>query len=277
MDSVLRRFVILGTPLVLGALLITHPVLIARHVIPTGGFSQLLPQADWWLTVHMLYLPLFCLIGLAAFLLLDGVRGVAATISRVALAVFVIFYPAFDAVFGIGAGILGHYAAGASADQQAILSKVFDTFLLSPVTNLIALLGEVGWEVAMLTAVLAFARPSRSRLLFTFLVLAAMVFGVWSLLTGFVALRPLWIWWVAIVVVSILLSLAARPHLLVGLLALAAFLFGTSHAPPIGPLGMACFFLAALQYELLQRKRASDESVTQVDTAGAVGVSRVSQ
>jgi len=209
MDSVLRRFIILGTPLVLGALLITHPVLIARHVIPTGGFSQLLPQADWWLTVHMLYLPLFCLIGLAAFLLLDGVRGVAATISRVALAVFVIFYPAFDAVFGIGAGILGHYAAGASADQQAILSKVFDTFLLSPVTNLIALLGEVGWEVAMLTAVLAFARPSRSRLLFTFLVLAAMVFGVWSLLTGFVALRPLWIWWVAIVVVSILLSLAA--------------------------------------------------------------------
>ena len=54
----LRRLVLLGTPLVLEILEIWHP-------IPSGTestFEVIVNNADWWLTLHILQLPLFGLI-----------------------------------------------------------------------------------------------------------------------------------------------------------------------------------------------------------------------
>jgi uncharacterized membrane protein YfcA len=66
----LRRLVLLGTPLVLEILEIWHP-------IPSGTestFEVIVNNADWWLTLHILQLPLFGLfIGLISSLL--GVAG----------------------------------------------------------------------------------------------------------------------------------------------------------------------------------------------------------
>ncbi len=138
MNPVLRRFVVLGTPLILGVLLTTHPVFSG----PTGIFRGILSRPDWWLTIHVLLLPLFYLIALAAYLLIDGVQGVAATISKVALGVFVIFYPAFDVLIGIGTGTLVYYAAGSPSSQQAVIEKAIIAFLYSPIANLFVLLGS---------------------------------------------------------------------------------------------------------------------------------------
>jgi hypothetical protein len=107
---------------------------------------------------------LFCLIALAAYLLIDGVHGAVATISRVALAIFVIFYPAFDVLIGIGTGILVRYAAGFPPSQQAVVEKAIDAFLYSPIANLLVLLGSFGWQVGLLTAAIALSHPGKSRI-----------------------------------------------------------------------------------------------------------------
>jgi hypothetical protein len=263
MNLALRRLIMFGAPLVLGVLLITHPVVVSQFTPRTLAIYGLLPVADWWLTIHVLLLPLFFFIALAAFLLTQGVHGAAATISRVALGVFAICYPAFDTLIGISIGTLVRFAVGLAANQQSVVEQALDTFLHSPVAALFALLGELGWFVGILAAVLALSSRATSRLLVTILVFIAALFEAWSLLGELVAYLPLWMWWVGTIAISILLGLALRPHLMAGLLTMAAFLLSNSHIPPFGPLAMACFFLAVLQYEILRSKSASVESVAQ--------------
>src|SRR5436189_6355911 len=96
MNPIVRRVIILGTPFALGILDIFHPTL------STGVFAGISDSLDWWITLHILQLPLFCLLALSVYLLLDGVEGALAILSRVALGICVIFYPALDAILGIG-------------------------------------------------------------------------------------------------------------------------------------------------------------------------------
>ena len=66
--TLLRRLVLLGTPLVLGILEIWHPT-------PSGTestFDVIVDNADWWFTLHVLQLPLFGLMALAVYLLVDA-------------------------------------------------------------------------------------------------------------------------------------------------------------------------------------------------------------
>ena len=84
----LRQLVMLLTPLILGILEIWHPV----GVPGKSAFESILPKADWWVTLHILQLPLFGLMALAVFLMVKNLEGWAATISRIGIAFFVIFY-----------------------------------------------------------------------------------------------------------------------------------------------------------------------------------------
>lgn len=263
MNLALRRLIMFGAPLVLGVLLMTHPVVVSQFTPRTLAFYGLLPVANWWLTIHVLLLPLFYLIALATFLLTQGVHGAAATVSRVALAVFAICYPAFDTLIGISTGTLVQFALGLAANQQSVVEQALDAFLHSPVAALFALLGELGWFVGILAAVLALSSRATSRLIITFLVSIAALFEAWSLLGELLVYLPLWMWWGGTISISVLLGLVLRPHLMAGLLTMAAFLLSNSHIPPFGPLAMACFFLAALQYEILRSKSASAEQVVQ--------------
>lgn len=242
-----RRLVVLGSPLVLVVVLSTHPVLPQNASV----FRGILPRVDWWLTLHLLQLPLFGLLALAVYLLTKDVHGIASSISRVALACFVIFYLPFDSLLGISTGILVRYGAGLPSAQQAILEKALDTFVQNPLINLVSILGSLGWQVGVLAAALALSHPSRSRLLVMLLTLGVVLSGVWSLLTGFVSIA----WWVIVLMLSITLGLASVPRLAVTFLVLASLLFGASHVPPFGPLGLTCFFVAVLQLELFQQKQ----------------------
>src|SRR6266481_440986 len=113
MHPIVRRVIILGTPLVLGILDLFHPLL------TTGIYDNISHHLGWWITLHILQLPLFCLLALSVYLLLDGVQGTLATLSRVALGIFVIFYPALDAILGIGTGALVSYGQGTVGFLQA--------------------------------------------------------------------------------------------------------------------------------------------------------------
>lgn len=237
-----RQLVLLGVPLVLGILELTHLVISG----PPGVFGQVRPQVGYWIALHLIQLPLFSLLALAAYLLLDGNTRRAATVARVALAVFVIFYPAFDALLGIAVGVLVNYAGGLPADQQAAVATAIDHFWNSRVVYAVMVLGDAGWLVGLIAAAVALTRPTVSHQLVQLLAALAAAVAFSGLVVG--ANDPLW--WAGVVIVVAAFAYAATPRLPAALLAGAALLFSANHAPPYGPLGMLCLLSAVVLLEL---------------------------
>lgn len=88
-------------PVAWGILLLFHP----------GGegteiYQDLHDKVTVWMVVHvgmLVFIPLFAV---AVYVLLRGIEGTAAQVSRIALVFFVIFYGAFETLQGIGVGAL---------------------------------------------------------------------------------------------------------------------------------------------------------------------------
>jgi len=112
-----RRALVLGPPLVLGLLELGHP-----GVMPgTPIAATLAPFATWWTVLHVAQVPLFALLGLSVWLLVRDLDGRAARISRGAVAVFVVIYPAFDAAVGVGSGVVLSALGPLSSDGMAAI------------------------------------------------------------------------------------------------------------------------------------------------------------
>lgn len=90
----LRTAVLFAVPLIVGVLNLRHPV------VKPPVYSGIVPHLSWWITLHLLNLILFPLLGLAAYLLVKDVRNIAASVSRIALGIYVPIYAAFDALEG---------------------------------------------------------------------------------------------------------------------------------------------------------------------------------
>ena len=56
--------------------------------------GELLPIAGWWIALHTIVFGLVPFMGVALWMLTAGLRGVFATLSRVAAVVFALFYDA---------------------------------------------------------------------------------------------------------------------------------------------------------------------------------------
>jgi hypothetical protein len=97
-------------PLVLAGLGLTHPELLNDST------------ADWWVGIHIILLPLFPLLAVAAWILLREDRSPLGWAGRVLALVFVPFYTALDAISGISAGTL--QKVGGTAEQ---LNALFST------------------------------------------------------------------------------------------------------------------------------------------------------
>jgi hypothetical protein len=148
-NLVLRRFILLGTPLVLAVLMLFHPS-------PYEDLSgELVPIADWWLTIHTLQFVLFAFMGASVWLLTDGLRGVSVVVSKVAAVVFAIFYDIGDAVAGISTGILARRAAELLAEEQAALVGAMEVLFQSSTKNLFFSIGIFAFIVALVAAVVA--------------------------------------------------------------------------------------------------------------------------
>jgi len=94
---VLRRLVLLGTPLALAVLEIFHPDR------PTSA-GEAVEQGPWFMWFHFIQVPLIGLIALAVNLLTEGLQGRAVMVSRWAVGVFAVFFSAYDAAAGIARG-----------------------------------------------------------------------------------------------------------------------------------------------------------------------------
>jgi hypothetical protein len=119
----------------------------------------------WWLTLHVLQLPLFGLMALAVATLLTEAqaRGVAAGVSRIALWCFAVFYIAFDSLAGVAAGLVASYASALPADQQHTLLPLIMDLNFSPIAIGITALGGLGWVTAVVAAAIALRQRGLAR------------------------------------------------------------------------------------------------------------------
>ena len=147
----LRNIVMFGAPTLLGLLELGHPAFwMSDPVIDTVA-----PIAPWWTALHVAQVPLFALRGVAVVLLLRDVQGHAALISRCAIAVFIVVYPAFDAAVGIASGVMLQNLSALDAAGRAAVEPALWALFWGPVTGTMAIIGAVPWLVALAAAALA--------------------------------------------------------------------------------------------------------------------------
>ena len=152
MITVLRRLFLVATPLALAVVLWWHP--------PGGAdiYADVRADVDAWLFVHTAFLFFTPLLGIAAYLLLRGLEGRAAAVSRVALVFFLVFYTAYEVTVGVGTGILVDYANGLPPDEQAAVAGAIQDYNENPILSdpsFSFFFGGFGWIVAMLAAAVA--------------------------------------------------------------------------------------------------------------------------
>jgi hypothetical protein len=177
--SFVRQLIILLTPLTLGILEIWHPVGVANR----SAFESIVPKVDWWLTLHLLQLPLFGLLALSVVLMLRKLHCWAATIARIGMGFFVVFYIALDSITGIASGLLIRNARDFSPEIQAFVSQQINLLFFNPITggntfSVVGVLGAFGWTIGTIAAAIALSKAGAERIPVALLILAAILFGL---------------------------------------------------------------------------------------------------
>lgn len=143
-----------GVPLAWAVLLLFHP-----NPDPGDIYGSLRDQADRWLIVHLGTLLFIGLLGVAVYLVVDGIPGPAASISRVAAGVFALFYGAGEAIQGVAVGVLVRHAKDVPDSDRAGAAGAVQVLWDDPVADDLAVtIGAIGWVVAVFAAAVAVRR-----------------------------------------------------------------------------------------------------------------------
>jgi hypothetical protein len=147
---------LIGVPLLWAILLLFHP----------GGegdeiYLDVQDNVTRFLVVHvgmMLFIPLMAVV---VYLLLRGVEGTAAWVSRIALVAFGVFYSAWEVLQGIGVGILANELNGLpqadSALREGLVQDFAEHALIGPF-GVFGSIGSMGLIVAAIAAGVALYR-----------------------------------------------------------------------------------------------------------------------
>ncbi|HJQ28742.1 MAG TPA: hypothetical protein VJ827_05345 [Rubrobacter sp.] len=163
-----RQVILLGPSLVLAVLMIFHP----SPYDDVAG--ELVPIAGWWTFLHTAQFFLFAFVGASVWLLVDGLRGTAAVIARVAAVVFVLFYDIGDAVAGIATGILAGKAAGGAVPEDAAVMAIAAIFT-DLTKDVFFGIGILAWIAALGASAVALWRAGTPRPPVAFLLLPALL------------------------------------------------------------------------------------------------------
>jgi hypothetical protein len=159
---------LVGVPLAWAVLLLFHP---------SGGgakisYAELQDKVTPWLVVHigmMFFIPLMAMV---IYLLLRGVEGTAARVTRIALVPFVVFYSAWEVLLGIGTGVLANDVNGLPEAERATGATLVDEFTDSVLVRdlgVFASIGSIGLITAAIAAAVALRRQLGAPLLVTVL------------------------------------------------------------------------------------------------------------
>jgi hypothetical protein len=140
---------LIGIPLGWAILLLFHPGGEGKDV-----YGDLHDQVTRMLVVHLGMLIFIPLMAGVVYVLLRGVEGTAARVSRIALVVYVIFYGAWEALYGIGLGILGHEVNELAQTERAAGAAVIQEYADHVLIRGFGVLVSIG-SVAFITAAIA--------------------------------------------------------------------------------------------------------------------------
>jgi hypothetical protein len=151
---------LLAAPLLWVPLTFLHPA-----GEPYAGIAD---ETGRWLVVHVGQLVLTPFLAAGVWLLLDGMRSVAALIARAALVLWMVFFSAFDAVAGIATGVLARHANSLSGDDRAgvVAATDFlfdDSQLVGGGFSILGNLGHGAWIVLAIAATVALHRAGARR------------------------------------------------------------------------------------------------------------------
>jgi len=172
MIPLLRQIFLILTPLSLAVVLWWHP--------PGGDqiYADVREDVDAWMFVHTVFLFFIPLMAAAVYVLLRGLESRAATVSRIALIFFLVFYTAYEVTIGLGTAILVDYTNGLSSTDQAVVAEAIQDYnksvLLGDPASVSLLLGFFGWVVALLAAAVAIRRAGAGWAATVFVALAAL-------------------------------------------------------------------------------------------------------
>jgi hypothetical protein len=141
---------LIGVPLLWAVLLLFHPGGEGTGV----SYFELQDKVTAWLVVHlgmMLFIPLMAAVIL---LLLRGVEGTAARISRIALVPSVVFYSTWEALQGIGVGILVDEVNSLPQTERATGADLVPDFADNILIRNFGVFGNIG-SLALITATIA--------------------------------------------------------------------------------------------------------------------------
>jgi hypothetical protein len=149
---------LIGVPLAWAVLLLFHPGGDGKEI-----YRDVQDSVTAFMVVHLGMLIFIPLMAAAIWLLLRGVDGTAATVSRIALVPFVIFYSAWETLQGIGVGILASEVNGLPAAERATGADLVQNFAENPLSvslGVFATLGSLSLILATIAAGVALRREA---------------------------------------------------------------------------------------------------------------------
>lgn len=177
------ELLVLAAPLLWVVLAIVHPE-------DEGGlYEGIADQTGRWLFVHLGQLVLIPFLAAGVWMLLGRIQSVAGAVARAALALWMVFFSAFDAIAGIATGVLARHANSLAGEERESVAGAIDFLFgdsqLAGGSNFSILgnLGQLTWVAVAIAATVALYRGRAPGLV----VAATLLSGLFAVHSGFPA------------------------------------------------------------------------------------------
>jgi hypothetical protein len=163
----------IGVPLAWAVLLWFHPDVDPNHV-----YADLREDVVAYQVVHVGTLVFIGLLGLALYLLVRDLPGRAATISKLAIGPFVLFYAAWESVIGLAIGALVQHGNDVPVRQRPAVADAIQSLgdnVIVGDPGVVAMVGSLAWIVAVVAAAIAYRQVGAPLLATILLALSFMV------------------------------------------------------------------------------------------------------
>jgi hypothetical protein len=147
---------LIGMPIAWAVLLWFHP-----DASPDNVYEDLRDDVTTYLIVHVGMLIFIGLIGVALYLVVRDLPGKAATISRLAIGPFVLFYSAWESVIGLAVGVLVQHANNAPPGDRPAISDAIQALGENAIVGeagVLVTVGALAWVTAVIGAAVAVRR-----------------------------------------------------------------------------------------------------------------------
>ena len=163
----------IGVPLAWAVLLWFHP-----DVDPDNVYGSLRDDVTPYLVVHVGTLIFIGLMGAALYLLVRGMPGTAARVSRLAIGPFVVLYAAWEAVIGLAIGVMVQHGNDAPIGQRPAVADTIQSIGSNGIigdAGIVGLVGALAWAVAVIAAAVAYRGAGAPTLAWLLLAMSAVV------------------------------------------------------------------------------------------------------